>query len=203
MPGRNLVIRAGLLVGPYDPIERFTYWVRRVAEGGEVLAPGRPERPIQIIDARDLSEWTVRMIEEGRTGVYNCSGPDRPLTMGQLLDESIALIGSNAQLVWIDDKFLVDQNAGAWQEVPLWLPESHPTMSGLMKIDCGRAIAAGLRFRPLADTIRDTLEWERGRVEPPAPYKLFGIEMPPAGLSRQRELELLEGWKGSSRGHGR
>ena len=168
-----------------------------------MLAPGRPERPVQIIDSRDLSEWVLRMIEEGRTGVYNSSGPDRLLTMGELLDESVALIGSNAQLVWVDDKFLIDHNAGAWQEVPLWLPENHPTMSGLMEIDCGRAIAAGLRFRPLADTIRDTLEWERGRVEPPAPYKLFGIEMPPAGLSRQRELELLEGWKGSSRGHGR
>ena len=202
MPGRTLVIRAGLLVGPYDPLERFTYWVRRVAQGGEVLAPGTAERPVQIIDARDLSEWIVRMAEEGDTGVYNASGPDHLLTMGQLLAESVALSGSDARLEWVDDKFLVTHNAGAWQEVPLWLPENHPTMSALMKVDCRTAIAAGLSVRPLVDTIRDRLEWDRARVEPPAPYKLFGIELAPAGLSHQRELELLEGWKGASRGQG-
>jgi 2'-hydroxyisoflavone reductase len=196
MPGRTLVIRAGLLVGPYDPLDRFTYWVRRVAQGGEVLAPGRPERQVQIIDARDLSEWIVRMVEAGQTGMYNASGPDHLLTMGRLLDESIAVSGSDARTVWVDDKFLVDHKAGAWQEVPLWLPENDRKVSGLMRIDCGRAIAAGLSFRPLADTIRDTLEWDRSRVEPPAPYKLFGIELARAGLSHERELALFEAWKG-------
>jgi 2'-hydroxyisoflavone reductase len=196
MPGRTLVIRAGLLVGPYDPLDRFTYWVRRVAQGGEVLAPGRPERQVQIIDARDLSEWMVRMVEAGQTGMYNASGPDHLLTMGRLLDESIAVSGSDARPVWVDDKFLVDHKAGAWQEVPLWLPENDRKVSGLMRIDCGRAIAAGLSFRPLADTIRDTLEWDRSRVEPPAPYKLFGIELARAGLSHERELALFEAWKG-------
>ena len=202
MPGRTLIVRAGLLVGPYDPIERFTYWVRRVAQGGEVLAPGSPERQVQIIDTRDLSGWIIRMIEDERTGVFNGSGPDYLLTMGRLLDETVAVTGSDARLVWVDDNFLVDHNAGAWQEVPLWLPENHPTFAGLMKVDCGRAIASGLSFRSLADTIRDTLEWERTRVEPPAPYKLFGIELAPAGLSHQREIELLEAWKGMSRGQG-
>ena len=196
MPGRTLVVRAGLLVGPYDPIERFTYWVRRMAQGGDVLAPGRPERQVQIVDTRDLSEWIVRMVEDGQTGVYNGSGPNHLLTMGRLLDEMGTVAGSDARLVWVDDKFLVDHNAGAWQELPLWLPENHPTFAGLMKIDCGRVIAAGLKFRPLAETIRDTLEWDRTRVEPPAPYRLFGIELAPAGLSHQRELELLEAWKG-------
>jgi 2'-hydroxyisoflavone reductase len=163
MPGRTLVIRAGLLVGLYDPLERFTYWVRRVAQGGEVLAPGRPERQVQIVDARDLSEWIVRMVEAGQTGVYNGSGPDYQLTMGQMLDESIAVSGTGARLVWVDDKFLLDHKAGAWQEVPLWLPENDRKISGLMRIDCGRAIGAGLSFRPLADTIRDTLKWDRSR----------------------------------------
>ena len=203
MPGRTLVIRAGLLVGPYDPLERFTYWVRRVVQGGDVLAPGRPERPVQIIDTRDLSEWIVRMIEQGQTGVYNGSGPDHSLTMGRLLEEAITVSGSDARLIWVEDKFLVDHNAGAWNEVPLWLPENHPTMSSLMQVDCGRAFASGLTVRPLADTIRDTLAWDRTRVEPPTPYKLFGIELPPAGLSHEREIELLEAWKGAGRSQGR
>ena len=196
MPDQTLVIRAGLLVGPYDPLDRFTYWVRRVTQGGEVLAPGSPDRQVQIVDARDLSEWMVRMVKGRQTGVYNGTGPDYRLTMGRLLDESVAVSGSEARLVWVDDKFLVDHKAGAWQEVPLWLPESDPKLAGLMRIDCGKAIAAGLSFRPLADTIRDTLEWDRTRVEPPAPYKLFGIELAPAGLSRERELELFQAWKG-------
>ena len=196
MPGRTLVIRAGLLVGPNDPLDRFTYWVRRVAVGGDVLAPGRPERQVQIVDARDLSEWIVRMVEARQTGVYNGSGPDYLLTMGRMLDESIAVSGSDARLVWVDDRLLIDHKAGAWQEVPLWLPENEPRFAGLMSIDCGKAIAAGLSFRPLAETIRDTLEWDRSRVEPPAPYKLFGIELAPAGLSREREVALFQAWKG-------
>jgi 2'-hydroxyisoflavone reductase len=196
LPGRTLVIRAGLLVGPNDPLERFTYWVRRVAQGGEVLAPGRPERQVQIVDARDLSEWIVRMVEARQTGVYNGSGPDYALTMGRMLDESISVSGSDARLVWVDDGLLIDQKAGPWQEVPLWLPENDPKFAGLMAIDCGKALTAGLTFRPLADTIRDTLEWDRTRVEPPAPYKLFGIELPPAGLSHERERALLQAWRG-------
>ena len=164
-----------------------------------MLAPGRPGRQVQIIDARDLSGWIVQMVEDRQTGVYNCSGPDYLLTMGRLLDESVAASGSDARLVWVDDKFLVDHKAGAWQEIPLWLPENDPRVAGLMRIDCGRAIAAGLSFRPLADTIRDTLEWDRSRDEPPAPYKLFGIELPPAGLSHERELALFQAWKGAGR----
>ena len=196
LPGRTLVIRAGLLVGPNDPLDRFTYWVRRVAQGGEVLAPGRAERQVQIVDARDLSEWIVRMVEARQAGVYNGSGPDYLLTMGRMLDESTAVSGSDARLVWVEDELLIGQKAGAWQEVPLWLPETEPRFAGLMRVDCGKVIAAGLRFRPLADTIRDTLEWDRSRVEPPSPYKLFGIELAPAGLSHEREVALFQAWKG-------
>ena len=195
LPGRTLVVRAGLLVGPNDPLDRFTYWVRRVAQGGEVLAPGRADRQVQIVDARDLSDWIVRMVEARQTGVYNGSGPDYVLTMGRMLDEMIAVSASEARLTWVDDKLLIDQKAGAWQEVPLWLPETEPRFAGLMKADCGKAIAAGLSFRPLAETIFDTLDWDRSRVEPPAPYKLFGIELAPAGLSHERELALLQAWK--------
>jgi 2'-hydroxyisoflavone reductase len=197
MPGRVLNIRAGLIVGPYDPLDRFTYWVRRVARGGDVLAPGKPERQVQIIDARDLAEWVVRMIETGQSGVYNATGPDYMLTMGRLLEACLGVSGSGAKLIWVGDEFLVRREVGAWQEVPLWLPADNLQMSGLMAVDCDKAIASGLSFRPLSRSIRDTLEWDRTRRGPIEPYRLFGIELPLAGLSEERERELLQAWKES------
>jgi 2'-hydroxyisoflavone reductase len=195
MPGRVISIRAGLIVGPYDPLDRFTYWVRRVARGGEVLAPGRPERQVQIIDARDLADWTIRMIETGQSGVYNATGPDYLLTMGRLLEACRDASGSGARFTWIDDEFLVEQQAGAWQEVPLWLPAENVSMRGILSVDCGRAVESGLKFRPLPATIKDTLEWDRAQGGPPEPYRLFGIELPRAGLSEERELAILNAWR--------
>jgi 2'-hydroxyisoflavone reductase len=195
MPGRVVNIRAGLIVGPYDPLDRFTYWVRRVARGGDVLAPGRPDRQVQIIDARDLADWTIRMIETGQSGVYHATGPDYRLTMGSLLEACCEVSGSGAKLIWVDDEFLLNKQAGPWQEVPLWLPTENNPMRGLLSVNCERAIAADLTFRPLAASISDTLEWDRTRVGPPEPYRLFGIELPPAGLSQDREVEILKAWK--------
>jgi 2'-hydroxyisoflavone reductase len=194
MTGRVLNIRAGLIVGPYDPLDRFTYWVRRVARGGEVLAPGSRERQVQIIDARDLSEWIVRMIETGQCGIYNATGPDYFLTMERLLQCCLDVSGSAASLTWVDDRFLVDKQAGPWQEVPLWLPTENNPMRGILSVNCERAIASGLTFRPLATSISDTLEWDRTRVGPPEPYRLFGIELPPAGMTAERESEILKAW---------
>jgi 2'-hydroxyisoflavone reductase len=184
-PGRALIVRPGLIVGPFDYSNRFTYWVRRVAEGGEVLAPGDPARPVQFIDARDLAEWMVRLVEEGRTGTFQATGPDTVLTMGELLEECRRVGGSDARFTWVDDGFLQRSGVGGWIEVPLWT-EPDPAMQGFMSLDCGRALRAGLRFRPLADTIRDTLAWDRGL---PA-----GAERR-AGLKPERERELLAAWK--------
>jgi 2'-hydroxyisoflavone reductase len=181
---RAVVIRPGLIVGPYDPTNRFTYWPQRIAEGGEVLAPGRPERVVQFIDARDLADWTVHLVEHGGNGTYNATGPDRILTMGEVLKTAQGVVdGAGVTLTWVSDEFLVRQGVGPWMEVPLWAPEAEAP--GLGQVDCQRAFAAGLHFRPLAATIRETLGW---RLTQPADAVW------PAGLSPTREREVLAAW---------
>ncbi len=158
MPDRVLIIRPGLIVGPHDYTDRFTYWPVRVARGGEVLAPGRPDRSIQFIDVRDLAEWTISMIERKATGAYNAHGLPNSLTMQQLLDECKSVTGSDAQFTWVSEDFLLKENVAAWSELPVWLPEeAAPHLNGFMFISPDKAIAAGLSFRPLHDTIRDIL----------------------------------------------
>ncbi len=189
MPGRVLVIRPGLIVGPHDPTDRFTYWPHRVAAGGEVLAPGRPERPVQFIDARDLAEWTLRLVEARQTGIYHATGPDVALTMQQLLETCKAVSGSNARFIWVSDEQLLQANIGPWMELPLWIPENDPESIGFMRVNVGKALAAGLSFRPLAETVRDTLAWEATRP-PDAERK--------AGMKREREAELLQTFQGKT-----
>jgi len=118
LPGRALVIRPGLIVGPFDPTDRFTYWPHRVAQGGEVLAPGRPARPVQFIDVRDLAEWTLDMVEAKRTGVYNADGPAQPLPMEQLLDTCKIVSGSAARFTWASEEFSAEQQVEAWSQMP-------------------------------------------------------------------------------------
>jgi 2'-hydroxyisoflavone reductase len=179
MPGRVLSVRAGLIVGPYDPTGRFTYWVHRIARGGDVLAPEPRLQPVQFIHGRDLAEWIVTMAERRQAGVFNATGPEQPLTTEQLLEECIAATGSDARLVWVDESFLVENGVEAWSDLPLWLaPEANPA------VNVSKAVRAGLRFRPLAETLLETLEG----AEP----------TPDAGLSPDREEELLEAWKARS-----
>ncbi len=154
LPGRSLIVRPGLIVGPHDSTDRFTYWPQRVARGGEVLAPGRSDVPIQVIDARDLAEWTVKMTEAQNTGVYNATGPASPMTLEQVLQECRTASESDATFTWVSDAFLEEQKVGPWLEIPLWIPEAYvmpgedkPSV-GLFQIDCSKAIAAGLSFRP-------------------------------------------------------
>ncbi|HWS53869.1 MAG TPA: NAD-dependent epimerase/dehydratase family protein [Pyrinomonadaceae bacterium] len=193
MPGRVLVVRPGLIVGPHDPTVRFSYWTARVARGGEVLAPGNPARQIQIIDARDLAGWTVRMAEAGRAGVYNASGPDYTLTMGRFLEECRAASRSGARLTWVGEEFLLERGAEPWGELPLWIPESSETHGHFLRASVERAVAAGLTFRPLAETIRDTLAWQRENEGRPAPGK-DGVPQPDVTLKPERERELLAEW---------
>ena len=185
LAGRVLVVRPGLIVGPYDPTDRFTYWPHRVARGGEVLAPGRPDRPVQFIDARDLANWIIRMAEAGRVGTYNATGPAAPLAMGRLLEECRAASGGDATFTWVGDEFLLAQEVGVWMDLPLWIPESAADHAGFLAVSCGRAIAAGLTFRPLRETVRDTLAWDAAR---PADHDWK------AGLRPEREAELLAAW---------
>ena len=188
LPGRVCRVRPGLVVGPHDPTERFTYWPRRVALGGDVLAPGRPERPVQFIDARDLADWCVRLVEARRLGVFTAVGPASTLTMAQLLDECRAVTGSDARFHWLPDATLVSAGVARWTELPLWIPEDEPRVGGMLRADNRRAIAAGLTFRPLPNTIRATLEWDRAGGAQTTERPIRATTM-----TREREAELLRG----------
>lgn len=193
LPGRVLNVRAGLIVGPHDYSDRFTYWVRRVARGGEVLAPDIGARQVQLIDVRDLAEWIVRMAEARTQGTFNATGPDYPLSFGRLLEECRETCASDARFTWVSERFLVDEGVGPWGEMPLWVPdlsEEDAAMRYFLAVNCARARAAGLRFRPLAETIRDTLAWDRTR-RPDEPLA--------AGLNEAREAELLRHWHARAR----
>ena len=184
MPGRVLIVRPGLISGPHDPTDRFTYWPRRIAAGGEVLAPDRPERQVQFIDVRDLAGWMVKMSAGQKTGTYNATGPDYRLQMGTLLEECEA-VGGEAQIVWVSEEYLEENGVEPFTEMPLWVPREY---AGMMEVDCGRAIAAGLTFRPVSETIRDTLAWDSKREKTD----------PAAGLKPERERELLSAWRGGN-----
>ncbi|MGV3720034.1 MAG: NAD-dependent epimerase/dehydratase family protein, partial [Actinomycetota bacterium] len=164
LPGRTLNVRPGLIVGPHDPSHRFTYWPRRVAQGGEALAPGTPDAPVQNIDARALAAWMLTMIEARQAGVFNATGPDFRLSMGQTLETCRAISGSDARFTWVADEFLTAAGVAPYTEMPLWVPASEGG-DGFSSVDCTAARKAGLTFRPLKDTVRDTLEWDASPPE--------------------------------------
>lgn len=184
MPGRVLTIRPGLIVGPYDPTDRFTYWPARIAQGGEVLAPGSRSQPVQVIHARDLANFTLHLIEQQQTGIYNATGPGEPYTLEQVLTTCQESTGSAARFTWVDDDFLLAHQVTPWTGIPLWLPGEGS--AGLMDVDVSNALAAGLTLRPLAQTIAETLAWDQGRPS--------GLERR-AGITREREAELLTAWR--------
>lgn len=186
VPNRALIIRPGLIVGPDDYTDRFTYWVERVARGGEVLAPGRPDRYLQFIDVRDLSEWIVRMIERKATGVYNANRLPQSLTMEGVLKECRTVSRSDASFTWVSEDFLLQEKVAAWSEMPLWMPEDGaPHFKGFMFINCDKAVGSGLSFRPLKDTIKDTLGWrETNQLN----------EELKAGIDSDKEQRLLRKW---------
>ena len=178
LPGRALSVRAGLIVGPYDPTGRFTYWVHRIAAGGEVLVPEPRDQPVQLVHARDLADWMLAAAARGETGVFNATGPASPLTMEALVAEIRGATGSDARLTWVDEHALVEHGVEAWSDLPLWLaPRTNPESANFLAVDVTKAMAAGLRFRPLADTVRDTLEHAETSTK--------------AGLDPARERELL------------
>ena len=187
MPGKVAVVRPGLIVGPEDPSDRFTYWPARVARGGEVLAPGSPDDPIQLIDVRDLGEFLVRLIDDRTTGVFNALGPDQALTMGRTLEACKQVARSDATFTWVDAEFLEKQDVHAWSDMPAWVPNGGET-AGFAKVSNARAIKAGLTFRPIDDTAKATLDWFRSLPDDRR------TELR-AGLSHEREAKVLAAWK--------
>lgn len=187
-PGNVLHIRPGLIVGPYDPTGRFTYWVQRMAEGGEVLAPDVRQQPVQFIDGRDLAVWIIHQIETQRTGRYNALGPQFPLTFGDLLTVCRTATGTTAQLTWVKPEFLIERGVEPWNDLPLWLPAG---IDGFFAVSHHKALQEGLTMRSLTDTVRDTLAWVQSSPSliPKDPHhvSMFGLE-------RSREQELLQKW---------
>jgi 2'-hydroxyisoflavone reductase len=176
--GKPLIVRPGLVVGPWDfGGDRFAYWPRRVREGGEVLAPGRHDAPLQLIDVRDLAVWILDMIEQEQVGTFNAVGPEEPLTMAGFLELCRGVTCAAATFTWVEDNFLVDKGLGPAQ-IPLWAPATgEPRFTASNR----RALSTGLYFRPLTETIADTLTWEQDHPQP-------------ISLSRERERQLLLAW---------
>lgn len=185
---RCLIARPGLLVGPFDPTDRFTWWVQRIARGGTTLAPGAPSQAVQFIDARDAAAWLLTQAEAQSEGIFNLTGPGQTLTMQQMLETMRSALGSTAQLAWVAEPFLLAEGVAPWTDLPLWLPAAQ---AGLHRTDIGRALASGLRLRPLAQTVLDTEAWASRRAGAPAATNPAGPPRPPVGLEAAREAALL------------
>lgn len=181
MPNRVLNVRAGMIVGAFDWTDRFAYWVMRVESGGEIFAPGKPENFVQLIDARDLSEWIIKMVEENVTGIFNVTSKSLDLTFGKMLEEVKTATGSDAEFVWADEKFLTENNVAPWSEMPFYLPESDENLRNFLTMNVDKALAKGLKLRPLRETILDVLNWREKQD--------FELK---AGISTEREKDLLE-----------
>jgi 2'-hydroxyisoflavone reductase len=186
-PGATTVVRPGLIVGPGDESDRFTYWPVRLDRGGDVLAPGDGSDPVQLVDARDLAEWTIRVAEARTLGVFNAMGPAYDLTMGDALVGVRAATTAGARLHWVPADFLEQQKVSAWGDMPIWVPGTGDT-AGFGRRSNARAVAAGLTFRPLAETALDTLAWWRTLPEDRR-------AKPRAGIAPEREKEVLAAWK--------
>lgn len=182
LPAHHLIVRPGLIVGPNDPTDRFTYWPARMTRGGEVLAPGRPLRSLQFIDVRDLAGWIIRGMERGLRGVYNANGPSGMCTMRSLLETCRQEAGGQSEITWVEESFLTGEGVVPWSEIPLWIPESDPEAAGFYSFSSRKAIAEGLVIRPLSETVRSVLDWLP--LRPDRPWR--------AGLSAERERQLLQ-----------
>lgn len=189
-PGRVLHIRAGQLVGPFDYTDRLPYWVQRVAQGGKVLVPGRSDRPVQLIDVKDIATWVFNMAENRKAGTFNVTGPNYELTIEELLNTCKAVTNSDTEFVWAEEQFILEHKVQPWTEMPLWIPEHFPLekeaepWKGAFSISIEKAVNAGLSFRPIEDTVYDVYQSEKAKQ----------VTERKTGISREREQELLETW---------
>ena len=190
IPDKCLIVRPGLIVGPYDPTDRFTYWAIRLEEDREILAPGRKNKKIQFIDVRDLAAWIVKMTEDRITGVYNATGPKNLYTMEDLIKDGKEVFQNGAETTWVSETFLLKENVQPWIELPLWIPETTPENELNIQdngVNIDRALNHGLMFRNPKETLKDTFEW--------AAQTERSLER--AGLAQEKEKALLEKWKSS------
>ena len=190
-PGKVTVVRPGLIVGPLDRTDRFTYWPVRIDRGGEVLSPGTPDDPTQWIDSRDLAEWMIRLAENKVIGTYNAVGDVRP--MAELLYGCKAVTTAGAQFTWVPAEFLIAQGVRPWRHMPVWMPPVGET-GGFMSRANRRAVEKGLTFRPLAVTAADTLAWHKTRPEAEQKATAEGTI---SGIPAAKEAEVLAAWKAS------
>ena len=182
MAGRALIVRPGLIVGPLDPTDRFTYWPNRFALGGQVLAPGSPDAYVSFIDVRDLARWIVRAVEGRLAGVFNASGEHGRTTMRSVI-EACAQAAGGGTPVWVDERFLLSAGVIPWSEMPLWIPAGE---GALMHASSAKAAAAALEYRPLHETVAATLAWTTN----------LGLSRAlRAGITLEREAELLKAWR--------
>lgn len=177
---RSLIVRSGLIVGPHDPTDRFTYWPLRIARGGEVLVPDRPDAMTQFIDARDLADLIIKLADQNNSGVFNATG--HPITLNTVFETCKRVSKSDAVFKWAPVEFLEKNRVEPWSDMPAWIPEKDENL-GVAQVDISKALNAGLNFTPLAQTIKDIYDWE---FERPQEYELK------AGLKPEREKELLE-----------
>ena len=189
---RATIVRPGLIVGPGDTTDRFTYWPVRIDRGGDVLAPGDPTEPVLIIDVRDLCEWCVRLLEDDVGGVYNAVGPKAQLSIGEMLYGIKSVTTSEAQLTFVPADFLQAQGVRPWADMPAWFPPTGP-MAGFGYFSREKAIGKGLTFRPLAETAKATLDWFK--TLPPERQAKLG-----AGIAPDKEKAVLAAWRASERG---
>ena len=182
MPNRVLQVRSGLIVGPFDPTNRFTYWPVRVSQGGDMLAPARPDLPIQFIDARDQANWILDMLEAKQRGTFNLTSPSQAYMLSDLIESSARVAGVEINPIWVDDTFLIEQDVAPWMGLPLWLPEDMINMS---RVNVVKAMDNGLHLRPLDEIVSDTLEWYRSLAE----------QEWPAGITSEKEKDVLDKWE--------
>jgi 2'-hydroxyisoflavone reductase len=181
---RCLIARPGLIVGPFDPTGRFTWWLQRIAQAGvvgsersqDVLAPGLPSAPVQFIDARDLAAWLLSNVDAQHSGIFNLTGPSAALTMGEYLQSCCDVLNPGARLCWADENWLLEEGVKPWSELPVWLPVAD---AGLHRASIAKAVATGLHTRPLPQTVADTAAWAGT------------VMLPSTGISAAREAELF------------
>ena len=191
---RSLIIRPGLIVGPDDNTDRFTYWPARAARGGKFIAPGNPRDPVQFIDVRDLAEFTIESIETNLSGTFNLLSPPGRFSIGDIIGASVdaakTMVMADADPVWMPASFLAEQKISAWLDMPVWVP-SEGDSAGFAAVSAARAVSAGMRSRPVLETVTDTLRWHLSRPEAEK-SKLR------AGISLEREQEVLVRWAATS-----